>query len=83
MEHALTLAEPEGYVRLFVDEGEPMRLLISDFGLRIEKRKHGEGGTSIEYAGKLLAAFPQPAALPSAIRNPTPRRSGDIDVSPP
>ena len=30
LERALTLAEPEGYVRLFVDEGEPMRLLISD-----------------------------------------------------
>ena len=39
LERALTLAEPEGYVRLFVDEGEPMRLLISDFRLQIEK--HG------------------------------------------
>ena len=78
LEHALTLAEPEGYVRLFVDEGEPMRLLISDYGLRIEKRKHGEGRNSIEYAGKLLAAFAQPAALPpSVIRNPAPLRSGD------
>ena len=25
---ALTLAEPGGFIRLFVDEGEPMRLLI-------------------------------------------------------
>ena len=24
LERALTLAEPEGYVRIFVDEGEPM-----------------------------------------------------------
>ena len=31
LEHALTLAEPEGYLRIFVDEGEPMRLLILDF----------------------------------------------------
>ena len=30
MERALALAEPEGYVRIFVDEGEPMRLLIED-----------------------------------------------------
>ena len=30
LERALTLAEPEGYVRVFVDEGEPMRLLILD-----------------------------------------------------
>jgi LuxR family maltose regulon positive regulatory protein len=31
LERALTLAEPEGYVRIFVDEGEAMKLLISDF----------------------------------------------------
>jgi len=28
LEHALTLAEPEGYVRIFVDEGEPMAILL-------------------------------------------------------
>ncbi len=78
LEHALALAEPEGYVRLFVDEGEPMRLLISDFGLWIGKRKHGEGRNAIEYAGRLLAAFAQPAALPpSVIHSPTPLRFGD------
>ena len=27
LEHALTLAEPEGFARVFLDEGEPMRLL--------------------------------------------------------
>ena len=31
LERALTLAKPEGYLRIFVDEGEAMRLLISDF----------------------------------------------------
>ncbi len=29
LDRALTLAEPEGYVRIFVDEGEAMRLLIA------------------------------------------------------
>ena len=28
LERALTLAEPEGYVRIFVDEGKPMRDLL-------------------------------------------------------
>jgi LuxR family maltose regulon positive regulatory protein len=45
------LAQPEGYVRLFVDEGEPMRLLL--------QRRKAEGGRMNEYAGKLLAAFGQ------------------------
>ena len=28
LERALTLAEPEGYVRVFTNEGEPMTILI-------------------------------------------------------
>jgi len=71
LERALTLAEPEGYVRLFVDEGEPMRLLIADCRLRIENRANREGRRLIGYTARLLAAFVQPAAVPqSAIRNP-------------
>jgi LuxR family maltose regulon positive regulatory protein len=51
LERALTLAEPEGYVRVFVDEGEPMRLLL--------QRIKAEDGTLRvkEYFGHLLAAF--------------------------
>ena len=52
MERALALAEPEGYVRIFVDEGEPMRLLI-------EKLPCGQDKTFPGYVDKLLAAFPQ------------------------
>jgi LuxR family transcriptional regulator, maltose regulon positive regulatory protein len=51
--HALALAEPEGYVRIFVDEGEEMRLLI-------EKQSRNRDHPLIGYADKLLAAFPQP-----------------------
>jgi LuxR family maltose regulon positive regulatory protein len=61
MEHALALAEPEGYVRIFVDEGEPLRLLISDFRLQIEKRPRHAAGEDVEemkaYTAQLLAAF--------------------------
>ena len=45
---ALTLAEPEGYVRLFVNEGSPMAQLLSDAATR---------GVVPTYTGKLLAAF--------------------------
>jgi len=54
LEHALTLAEPEGYLRIFVDEGEPMRWLIEKQSL---SRDHPISG----YTAKLLAAFQQPA----------------------
>lgn len=70
LQRALALAEPEGYLRIFLDEGEPMRLLIADFRLLIEKQKHGEDQRPIGYVNKLLAAFAQPAAVPqSEIRN--------------
>ena len=57
LECALSLAEPEGYVRIFVDEGEPMARLLYQAAAR---------GIAPEYAGKLLAAFPdaEPAAKP-------------------
>jgi LuxR family maltose regulon positive regulatory protein len=60
LERALMLAEPEGYMHIFVDEGEAMRLLISDFRLQIEKRTRGQDRKLIGYADKILTAFPQP-----------------------
>jgi LuxR family maltose regulon positive regulatory protein len=57
LERALFLAEPEGYVRLFVDEGEPMRLLLLDFRSRIEKQSSGHGHPLLGYVEKLLSAF--------------------------
>jgi LuxR family maltose regulon positive regulatory protein len=48
LERALTLAEPEGYVRIFVDEGLPMARLLS------EAAAHG---VKPDYIGKLLAEF--------------------------
>jgi LuxR family maltose regulon positive regulatory protein len=59
LERALSLAEPEGYVRTFVDEGEAMRLLIEK---QARNRDHPLSG----YAGKLLAAFTQPVTAPKS-----------------
>ncbi len=59
LEHALSLAEPEGYVRIFVDEGEALRLLI-------EKQSRNRDYPLSGYADKLLAAFIQPAAAPKS-----------------
>ena len=51
LERALTLAEPEGYVRIFVDEGPAMAALLK----AAAKRR-----TAPEYARRLLAAFGKP-----------------------
>ena len=68
---ALALAEPGGFIRLFIDEGEPLRHLLSAYRARLESRPHIEGQGSIGYADRLLAAFaPAPAAQPAALVAP-------------
>ena len=62
LERALSLAEPEGYVRIFVDEGEAMALLR----MLIEKQSRNRDHPLSGYADKLLAAFTQPEAAPKS-----------------
>ena len=49
LERALSLAEPEGYVRVFVDEGPPMARLLQEAASR---------AIAPDSARRLLAAFP-------------------------
>jgi len=57
LERAMVLAEPEGYTRIFMDEGEKMRALI-------EKLSHDRNHPLSSYSDELLAAFTQPVAAP-------------------
>jgi LuxR family maltose regulon positive regulatory protein len=50
LSRALTLAEPEGYVRIFVDAGMPMARLLY---------QAAERGIVPGYAGRLLSSLPQ------------------------
>jgi LuxR family maltose regulon positive regulatory protein len=67
LERALTLAEPEGYVRIFGDEGEPMAQLLSEAAAR---------GIMPDYTAKLLTAFEaeeqesEDKSYPSSARSP-------------
>ena len=68
LDEALTLAEPGDFIRIFVDEGEPMRLLMLDFRSWIDGQAR-EGHKPIEYVNRLLAAFARPV-LQSEINDP-------------
>lgn len=68
LERALRLAEPEGYVRIFVDEGPPLARLLSAAAAQ---------GMMPAYVAKLLAAFapvdagtPRPGAAPDPTQRP-------------
>ncbi len=81
LERALTLAEPEGYVRILVDEGPPMAVLLARLHERSRKRPRATSTNvplaSIERClallrgervqeGTSLAATSSPAAPPPA-----------------
>jgi LuxR family maltose regulon positive regulatory protein len=84
---ALALAEPEGYVRTFVDEGEAMAGLLAAL---LAARRHGKSRAprpSPEYLEHLLAAFgsrtsapPQPAPPAGAQRLAEPLTKRELEV---
>lgn len=71
LEEALTLAEPQGYLRLFLDEGTPMRHLLATW-LRQRQQSNPEARQQklIPYVKKLLGLFA--AAQTERARQPEP-----------
>ncbi len=74
LRQALALAEPEGYVRLFVNEGAPMAGLLKELGELEELR--GDALSLPTYVGRLLSALgqeaqPAPPPVPSVPSVPT------------
>lgn len=65
LDNVLVLAEPEGYVRIFIDEGPAMQTLLVTW-LSSPTQQHNSMGTSASaaYVGKLLTAFPSTEARP-------------------
>jgi LuxR family maltose regulon positive regulatory protein len=73
LEQALSLAEPEGYVRTFVDEGEPMARLL---------RRALSEGIVPSYVSRLLTAFGEstPPSLPVALALVEPLTERELEV---
>jgi LuxR family maltose regulon positive regulatory protein len=62
LRRSLSLAEPEGFIRTFVDEGEAMRLLLQRMkdapsGPPTQSVGYGQSGRLKNYVSKLLANF--------------------------
>jgi LuxR family transcriptional regulator, maltose regulon positive regulatory protein len=68
---ALAMAEPEGYVRTFVDEGPAMADLLSAT-LEVRQRGHSDPASRVpaRYLAKLLAALAQEDATAAAGQQP-------------
>jgi LuxR family maltose regulon positive regulatory protein len=75
LERALTLSEPEGYLRIFVDEGEAMRLLLLSFRSTNEKQATR---SLLGYVDKILAAFSQPTEAASQSKTLAPYASAGV-----
>ncbi|MCI0695701.1 LuxR C-terminal-related transcriptional regulator [candidate division KSB1 bacterium] len=68
LERALSIAEPEGYIRTNVDEGAPMVELLQQFIRERQKASPPESSRVLQnYVMKLLAAFP-PELVPAAVQ---------------
>jgi LuxR family maltose regulon positive regulatory protein len=75
---ALVLAEPEGYVRTFVDEGPPMAELLSA-ALEVRRRDRLDPPVPAHYLRKLLAALERDASSPAA-EAPEPLSERELEV---
>ncbi|MEE9216372.1 MAG: LuxR C-terminal-related transcriptional regulator, partial [Anaerolineales bacterium] len=58
LKKALKLAEPEGYVRMFVDEGESMEILL---------RGAASEGIALDYVRTLLEVYEAPSPMPQGL----------------
>jgi len=81
LQKALTLAEPEGYVRVFADEGAPMADLLR----RVLKAQRTEppdiegDDVPLEYVGKLLEVLGAPLKAPTRVHV---RGPGELALDP-
>jgi LuxR family transcriptional regulator, maltose regulon positive regulatory protein len=86
LEPIIALAEPEGFIRSFVDEGEPMRLLLLELQSTLKKKigSETEGGVIhlFRYIQEVLTAFSQPAPLAASRQDltPEPLSERELDI---
>jgi LuxR family transcriptional regulator, maltose regulon positive regulatory protein len=71
LERALRLAEPEGYIRVFVEEGLPIATLLAELLRSLRRKVQGEQYNSLlSYVRRLLLAFETPGGPAAAGHQP-------------
>jgi LuxR family maltose regulon positive regulatory protein len=72
---ALTLAAPQGYRRVFADEGPPMRALLGRLAAAMRTEQAATPGVPLGYLGRLVRAFERDAApvVPGLVEQLSPR----------
>jgi LuxR family maltose regulon positive regulatory protein len=86
LERALILAEPEGFARIFIDEGDLMHSLLAEFQAVLRQKFNSAANNSsprlLAYTGKLLAAFsrPVPAEQPESEATLEPLSERELDI---
>ena len=78
LERGLALAEPGGYIRVFVDEGAPVAMLLGQSAAR-----RAQNDPARAYVDRLLAAFPETMSNQvGAVRNEPDAHRSSIIVQP-
>jgi LuxR family transcriptional regulator, maltose regulon positive regulatory protein len=86
LEEALRLAMPQRYRRVFIDEGEPMLVLLLDYQSIVKQRvgmmDHSETIEALAYLDRLLAAFPsqRDSGAPGHGMLPEPLSDRELDI---
>jgi LuxR family maltose regulon positive regulatory protein len=77
LERALLQAEPEGYIRLFVDEGEPMQALLRE--MHVRSRVPGYVTTLLSAFGEqFVSELPAITVRPSPLAEPLTERELEV-----
>ena len=77
---AVAQAEPEGVIRPFLDEGEPMAALLADLRVAAREGRELAGGVSPAHLDTMLAAFPgqEPGPHRTALVEPLTERELEV-----
>jgi LuxR family maltose regulon positive regulatory protein len=76
LERALVFAEPEGYIRLFVDEGAPMLALLRL--IKAHSSVPGYVATLLSVFGEHVSDFPLSSVAPSSLLEPLTGREREV-----